>query len=607
MRILPLAAIKLIERAVDTLFDRAKARYLGPSSLPKRIYLGFRSEFSLPGIFYSAAREERAIPDQKIMQALIQNAGNYLDSYRAATKAQVVKKVQAFLQQAELSGVKTDVETVLGGQLADVWAKATNDVKRMIDTEATGARNMGTLEGIIGVNANQGIEDPVVFFVVVRDQHLCDECKRLHLLDDEVTPRAWYLSELGHGYHKKGDDNPKVSGLHPHCRCTMVTLMPGYGFDAGGMIKFKGVDHNEIDRQRSFGKNVLEKSLPIGIETYKRLKPIIRRNAEGWAVPGAYHLPGYLEAFKTAPITVNFPEDALAGLHRLGRFKNLFETGRRLTGLGGGETGKDIRADEEERVFGIPHSIGEYDDFGHRPVYGALHFLHQSPAHYVAGAAPNYGSMWVKLRPHVHSRTTFTPRDSFESGPEDVFDHEGIEALAHKYYSDHNEDWLKSHFYGAPIKSPGLTQYVEAHIHGGVDLRNDVDELHIGPDATRFRLDKQAWHDAAKKLGRKYGFKVIAHVTKNPDAAVASIRPGASTEEINQLRHEASMNRYDTNDEVVYDPAWVAGKPKPGVPAGPAAPRASRSASAPGAGTRTSPRLPKLPSRSSGRSPGPGR
>ncbi len=250
-RILSLSAIKLIERAVDKLFDKAKVRYLGPQSLPKFIIASFRPQFSLPGLFHAAAREEYAVPDQKVIQSLMANASNYLDAYRAATKAQVIKGVQSFLHEAELSGVKTDVPTVLGGKLADVWKKTTNDVKRMIDSENSNARNMGGLEGIIAVNTSQGIEDPVVFFVVVRDEHLCDECKRLHLLEDEVTPRCWYLSELGHGYHKRGQENPKVGGLHPHCRCTMVTMMPGYGFDRSGMVKFVSPTHDEVEAQRS--------------------------------------------------------------------------------------------------------------------------------------------------------------------------------------------------------------------------------------------------------------------------------------------------------------------------------------------------------------------
>jgi hypothetical protein len=249
--ILSLAAIKLIEKAVDELFDKAKGRYLGPAAIDKRIYLGdFSAPKSLPGIFMAAAREEGAVPDKDIIAHLTRNAANYLDAYRAKTKAQVVKEVQGFLQEAAMNGVKTDVETVLGGKLADTWGKVTGDVKRLIQTEATSARNMGALEGIIGVNTSQGIEDPVVYFVVVRDDDLCDECAHLHLLENGVTPRLWHLSELKHGYHKAGEEQPALGGEHPHCRCTLVTLMPGYGFGKDGMVKYISPDHDEMEAQR---------------------------------------------------------------------------------------------------------------------------------------------------------------------------------------------------------------------------------------------------------------------------------------------------------------------------------------------------------------------
>jgi len=97
-------------------------------------------------------------------------------------------------------------------------------------------RNVGILEGIVKTNAVAGVEDPTVFFVVVRDGVLCGECKRLHMLEDGVTPRVWKLSEVGHGYHKKGEQFPKVGGLHPHCRCVLSTLLPGYGFNEGGFV-----------------------------------------------------------------------------------------------------------------------------------------------------------------------------------------------------------------------------------------------------------------------------------------------------------------------------------------------------------------------------------
>lgn len=241
------AAIKLIEKAVDLLFDRARARFLGPQAVPKRLYLtlsDFNSALTLPGIYASSAREERAIPDMKLMDALVRNAGNYLDAYRSSAKARVVKQVSAFLQQAEHSGVPTDLETVLGGQLADLWKQTSTDVRRLVDTESTNARNMGTLEGIVGVNASQGVEDPIVYWVVVRDEHLCSECKKLHLLDDGVTPRLWKLSEVGHGYHKKGDSMPAVGGLHPHCLTGAMRIHTDRGlltvrelFEQGGRLQ----------------------------------------------------------------------------------------------------------------------------------------------------------------------------------------------------------------------------------------------------------------------------------------------------------------------------------------------------------------------------------
>jgi hypothetical protein len=99
------------------------------------------------------------------------------------------------------------------------------------------------------------IDDPVVYWVIVRDEHVCGECVRLHMLPDGVTPRCWYLSEVGHGYHKKGQDNPKVGGLHPHCRCSMVTLLPGYGFSASGNVAFISLNHDEVARQRGVKKS----------------------------------------------------------------------------------------------------------------------------------------------------------------------------------------------------------------------------------------------------------------------------------------------------------------------------------------------------------------
>lgn len=252
--LLPRAAIKLIHRSVDSLFERVRARFLGPKWYErgsKGIAIGYKPELSLPGLYFAGVEEERAKPNLETLNALAQIAGGYLDAQREAVKSRVVKAVDSFLQEAASGKVETDVETVLGGELAEVWAQTSNNVKRIIDTEATHARNVGTLEGISRVNAYLSVEDPVVYFVVVNDEVLCDECKHLHLLPDGVTPKLWYLSEVGHGYHKRGEEDPKVGGLHPHCRCTIATLTPGWGFDSSGSPKYRGEGHNEMALQRT--------------------------------------------------------------------------------------------------------------------------------------------------------------------------------------------------------------------------------------------------------------------------------------------------------------------------------------------------------------------
>lgn len=242
--------IKAIQAAVDKVFDRAKARFLGTPPTDKRIVFFTKPRVNLPSLFTAAATEERAKADQTVLNKLLEIADGFIEAQRSSTKARVVKAVDDWLQQAHTLGVKTDVETVLGGELAEVWGQASAGMHRIIASESNNARNTGVLDGIIKVNAAGGIEDPLVYFVVVRDKDLCLECKRLHLMPNGVTPRVWRLSEVKRGYHKKTDDVPSLGGEHPHCRCSVATLMPGYGFDKGGSITYVAHDHDELAKQR---------------------------------------------------------------------------------------------------------------------------------------------------------------------------------------------------------------------------------------------------------------------------------------------------------------------------------------------------------------------
>lgn len=244
------AAIKRIYKAIEDLYDRAKIRLLGPSAVPKRIYFSHSPFHSLPGLFSQAAKEEGVRPNEQVLHQLLQVAGSYLDAQKERTKARVVNEVSATLTEAHHAGVDTDLPTVLGGKLSEVWGETANNVRRIVETEATHTRNVGVLEGISRVNAAAGIEDATIFFVVVHDDDLCSECERIHLMEDGKTPRLYRMSEVGAGYHKKGQNNPKMGGLHPNCRCSITTLMPGYGFNSAGLVVYVKKGHDELAKQR---------------------------------------------------------------------------------------------------------------------------------------------------------------------------------------------------------------------------------------------------------------------------------------------------------------------------------------------------------------------
>lgn len=246
------AAIKAIHAVVDTLFDRLKLHVLGDKyPTGKKLYFTYRPDLTLKGIFDTAAEQEGVVPQEDTAKALLNIAANYIDASREKTKAKVVQGLQSFIHDAANKGLEVDVKTSLDGKLAEIMGEVKRDVQRIVETESTIVRNTSIMEGIVKVNEAAGIDDPTVFFVTVRDQHRCTECTRLHMLGDGVTPRCWKMSELGSGYHHVGDSSPKIGGLHPHCRCVLTTLLPGFGFTSGGMVEYKSPGWDELEHQRS--------------------------------------------------------------------------------------------------------------------------------------------------------------------------------------------------------------------------------------------------------------------------------------------------------------------------------------------------------------------
>lgn len=253
-------ATRKIKSAIDDLYDKVKVRFLGPNAAGKRIFITFDRNLSLPGIFEAGSTEESVNPDLEVLTSLIRVAQDYLDASRERMKAKVIHSINGALAEAKHSGgmSRDDFRGLVNTKLTEVWSEAANSVHTIVDTEINHTKNVSILDGIVGANLRAGIDDPTVYFVVVRDEDLCDECKRLHLMPDGKTPRLWKLSEVSHGYHKKGEDSPSIGGLHPHCRCSLVTLMPGFGFTKDGFVSYKKMGYDGLEAQRRLERSMQE-------------------------------------------------------------------------------------------------------------------------------------------------------------------------------------------------------------------------------------------------------------------------------------------------------------------------------------------------------------
>ncbi|MFI8370206.1 DUF3626 domain-containing protein [Streptomyces sp. NPDC085466] len=189
-------------------------------------------------------------------------------------------------------------------------------------------------------------------------------------------------------------------------------------------------------------------------------------------------------------VTLNFHPHFLDALAEDGVYRSQFVTG---TGNGGltAHPGGD-RWRWESRIFG-----GAYDEAPphERPVYGALDFRRRP-----YGAAPRFGSAHLRLTPEATARTTFCYPDSFlEPADFGVASRMALVALAE-----------------ADARDP-LDDYVEAQVHGPVEIARDVEALVLDPshrgtavEAAARRLPcPVAWHP---------GFRLtVAELRRHPD------------------------------------------------------------------------------------------
>lgn len=153
-----------------------------------------------------------------------------------------------------------------------------------------------------------------------------------------------------------------------------------------------------------------------------------------------------------------------------GVYRSQFETGTSnggLTAYSGGD-----RWRWENRLF-----EGRYDSasVSDRPVYGAWNRRDD-----VYGAAPRFGAAYLRLRPEMNERATFCWPDSVYE-PQALGGQEMLSELCRLADAGSvDASLLPEAAAGLPLDDP-LNDYVEAHVHGGLQLARDVEALVLDP------------------------------------------------------------------------------------------------------------------------------
>jgi hypothetical protein len=205
--------------AIERMFDQLAYKLLGniPKLRDKSPFFGSSSPFSLAHIFIQAMnnREPNHV-ERDVLRSILNSSYGYIESLKNRTSSNVTEAVDALVKEAKIKNShvsSAQVVEIISAQMN----KARSDMQLIAEAETTKTRNMGHTMDIARKSAEQGIEDPSVFFIIVRDGKTCNECLRLHMLPDGVTPKVYKMGELSMGWHKRGDDRPSACGEHPHC------------------------------------------------------------------------------------------------------------------------------------------------------------------------------------------------------------------------------------------------------------------------------------------------------------------------------------------------------------------------------------------------------
>lgn len=243
-----------IESQISDMFDSLSYEMLGylPETGKRIIFSTTKPRYNLLNLFVDAlGNREPNVAERDYAKGLIQNASNYISSLREKTKSSIVESIDSVIRTEAMKNNKP-TKAQINAIIAEEMQKAKAHLKTIAEAETTKVRNGGVAADITKVSKSLNINDPSVYFVIVKDAKTCKYCIQNHLLPDGVTPKVLKLSDVRSTYlstQDRKDGMCSIAGQHPHCRCTMAFLAPGFGFEAG-RIKWVGYGHDEYQRQK---------------------------------------------------------------------------------------------------------------------------------------------------------------------------------------------------------------------------------------------------------------------------------------------------------------------------------------------------------------------
>jgi intein/homing endonuclease len=211
---------KQIKSIIERMFDRSVHDLLGTDIFGKKKVIMFsqgKPSHEIIKLFVTAlGNKEPNKVEREALKHIISTTQTYIESLKNKTIADTLSTINGLINQKDGISNKALVDSI-----QDNFEKTANHLKAIVNTQMTTTRNVANALTISKVGESNGVEDPIVYFVLNRTGNTtCKHCVANHLLSDQITPKVFKLSEVGYEYLTHADrelGKVSLSGQHVHC------------------------------------------------------------------------------------------------------------------------------------------------------------------------------------------------------------------------------------------------------------------------------------------------------------------------------------------------------------------------------------------------------